>query len=123
MAFRNYPNLLPILDHKTNVIQDIREISKENLIICYNYESEFYELHNLDKYNVEHIGEMPSTYETTFPIEVTQITDFMTKWLFSKDQARNNVRDNLAFGKQLEKERKANRSHRATKHLFNVFNY
>jgi hypothetical protein len=122
MALINYPGLIFLDKHRTSVVQDIRDISKENLFIVFNTQTGFYELHNLDRYNIYWNKEIPSTYETTFPVEVTQVSNYMIKWLFHMDQSKNDVKSKLSLSGKLRDEIRRNSKQRASDNMFNVFN-
>ena len=122
IAFLRFPNLIPIIKHKTNIHKLLIEISKnENLVIVYNINSKLFELHNIDKYNVEYKKLVGSTYETTFPKEFTQVSIAMLKWLFEKDQYRNNVFKQLEYGKKIKQEKKDERLKRTIKNIENWY--
>lgn len=118
VAFRGFPNLYPILEHKTSIPQDLVYLSKEPLVLVYNFETTWYEIHDLSK-------PVGKTYQQTFPPHLTEITSGMLTHLFSLDQKRRlvSIKDGMALGRRLNEEKKMVRRRRAIKHFENTFIY
>lgn len=118
VAFRDFPNLISILEHKTSVPEDIVMLTNEPLVLAYNTETKFFEIHNMDK-------PVGRTYEQTMPQSFKTVTSAITRTLLSLDRKRNlfDVKQQMAFGRKLKVEKKKNRTDRARNHIMSIYNY